>query len=1384
MKLTTWILVVAALLVLGALGGLLFSSGPGEPRDLLESALRRFNGPEQDTEETLAELELALRAAEGGSDFELAADILIARGRVYRDIGAYGPAREDLERALERYRPGAVDIELELIAIAEETGELADGLARAKRITDRDAGQLEAWTHAGQILARISENRLVELQELCDANLSDDDTVRAVAYARRAAGMDSDNPLRVSQLAGLRSLFVPPDQQDSLRAQALVEQASEANARARDALVRSFAGQLDRDAVQSYLELLARSGRTQDAVDFGLAVVPQRPVNSSPVFMERLARVLIDAGRPRAAGMAIQQHFNRTIQVGQQFYLTWCEALYKAGNWKQLGWVANQMRMAGDEHYRSMAVFYMGIAHSRTNQVVPTIRALEIYTKRDPVEPFPGALALAWRTIGAAWRTQGELGKERAALYQATQLEPNADGEVWLRLYQIFEQTESEALSQAEDCLTRALCLLPKRTGELLPAWIDLGRRRLRSTGVDLDVLIAEQRKQGRTTPTAETGPYALWRFGEMHRDARESVAAAACARRLLVSYPGFLPAMDLLADSARDLGDWNTAAEIWIERLRKLGPDPATLRRLGRLPRGTLSSQQLIELMQLDPENTGRLEVARTLRAEGRPLEALAGLTVLPLEPLGEEGALLCGELLIEVGRDEEALAMLDTIRARAVDNPRVFELAIDAARSIGKEDRLLEIIAAAPPRAALGPAEVEGLVTRVDGMIAGGHVAPARALLDLLDGDPSTRTRGVLLRRAALAMLERNAALAADELDRAEAFDAKSSAALGRLIGVLESRVYNRVPVLVRALYDTSFQPTRVQAAVLAILDERYEEARRVIAEARRRDPREAVWPLLEASLEVLAGRTPDLSSWIDGAANSETLYTLRGGDRQRDPHGLYSRLLALESPDWRLWAVAELSKNKPTGPGSLWATYLCGRGLASAGFSPEAERTWRSLLRSWPTFAPAWASLERAKLERVKRYDHVEMVRLRADRRKSVGRRPGEEAEEQLAEAWSREIAGNLAGAVECARKSVELDPALAPAWFKLGQLSHRLADWDTAIDALRRAARLSDVETASPIADDFVTVLRRARAAVPDRISAESVRNDLSELADRLPDDPGIALALARAELDQDDLPPAVRVARAYDRLDRFLLKLEDAARSDAPGGSDSKDDSSAPLSRIRQPAVRPSLERLRPGATRAWKDFYQELEPARAEAFVRAEMEERPGSLELWHMLGETLVAQDRRGEATALYELVARMVPDGQTHRALASLYADSGVDLAKVESAIAAAVQLEGRKAPDVDLLFHLGRALTTAQPGDARGLQILASLWQQRDAAIGAITDADIGQLYGTTLVQRSDPADRQLASNLLREASAVIVNDRSRKNLVDALASLAAQIPARVR
>src|SRR5262245_51337843 len=237
-----------------------------------------------------------------------------------------------------------------------------------------------------------------------------------------------------------------------------------------------------------------------------------------------------------------------------------------------------------------------------------------------------------------------------------------------------------------------------------------------------------------------------------------------------------------------------------------------------------------------------------------------------------------------------------------------------------------------------------------------------------------------------------------------------------------------------------------------------------------------------------------------------------------------------------------------------------------------------------------------------------------------------------------------------------------------------------------------------------------MLTQGRRQDPQRVSAGMVYSELDLLARRFPDDPLVALAFAQAELANPEVSPAVGISRAYERLDRFRARID--ARSPPPGERPllAATDGEVPAEEAARPV---SLDDLRAGSARQWKDFYERMEPARAEAFVRRELLARPGSLDLWLMLGETFEAQSRREAAIELYELIQRMVPEGRTRRAIAALLASSGADPARVEQNIAEACRLEKREAPDIDMLFILARSLVTSEAEQNRGIETLSGLW-----------------------------------------------------------------------
>jgi hypothetical protein len=1379
LKITTWIPLLVALALLGALGGIMLSSREGDPRELLESALQRVEGPEVDRKGALDELDYALHAAQAEGEKDLIADILTSRARVLRSLSAWGPARSDLELVLASYRPDDLTVELELAEIDVLNHELDQALARVGHIVERDPTLTQAWKLRGQILTRLSDERLSAIKTYCQTGLPDEECASAIRLAENAVGMDPGDPLRIAVLHGLRTLFQPPDQLQAREILESVDIASDQNAQARRSFAQSFSGEIDREALLGYLQLLQRAGRHQEAIDFGLAGATQRQVRTYPPYLELLASILLEAERPRAAADSIHQFLDRGTSLSQSFLTVWADALRRSERWKELQYVAGQLRQSGDALHRSYAFFYEGLTSFRAKNFHHALAVLDNYVRHAPQEPYPGAITDAWRVQASCAHQLKNLGKERESRLAVIRHSPDANGEDWMRMFEITRSADPGANDLAEDYLTHAMCLMPARVPELMPTWVEIGRQRLKASGTELELVLAELRRQGRAIPSAESGPYELLRLAEIHAVAKETVEALAACDRLLANYPGFLPAIDLKAELARSMGDYPLAAELVLEHLRRGGSDAPTLRRLARLPSGSLDDRALQELMKLDPENTGRLQVARTLQAQGSSHAALAGLTALPLDALGGDGRLLAAELMLEVGRCDEALGMLEALSPSRREEERSLALAIRSAMKLGDPSRLGQVLTyvetvLAPDVRGEGATDGGGegsarrlaladggssLIACSDELLMHGEVEEARRLLAALD-----RTRfetaesfnaTILMRLAAVGLLRHDKELAQECLERAEAFEQAGLPEFGRLLIALEGRSWSRLPLLVRELTDKGFKSTRVQAVVLSILDERMDEARRMIEENRRAEPREPVWRLLLACLDVLRGRSPGVDEVIGEDNAAETRYTLEGGEGPHDPRPFLARLLALESREWRVWAVSDLLRHPLPASGSLWANYLAARGLNDMGQPAEAERRLRLVTRSFPTFAPAWNEIEALKLKRIGRFDAEELVRLREERRKALGRRPGEEAEELLTESWTQESAGNLDAALELARRASELDPELVPALYKLAQLQARAGDWSAASAAFHRAASFAEVSSSSPIVADFTAMLAAARDADPQRVSPAMVLEELEELARRFDRDPLAALALARAELRNTDLSPAIAVERAYERLDR-----------------------------MRERAPRTALDELRPGSARQWKDFYQGLDPARAEEFVRRELALEPGSLDLWLMLGETFQAQERRREAVELYELVQRMVPDGKTRRAIASLLASSGADPNRVEQNLHEACRLEGRQAPDADMEFTLARALLNGGPEQrARGLDILAALWQQRRSAQGSVTEIDIGQLYGTALVQRADPRDRELASGLL-SSLAPRIEDASRRNLVEALSALALQIPAKTR
>ncbi len=1354
MKITAWLLVLAALVVMGSLGGLLMSGADRTAQELLESAQRRQLQGDPDLEGALSDLERALvQALQVEKDDQLVAEVLIERGRVQRELELLSPAREDLLAVLEEYRPGDKAVEMELVAIDMLAGQYDDALDRATDVLQRDPAYTPAWTYRGQILMLISDEYIQRCETVLRSAVPAETAEGGMELVNRITGMDLDDPYRVSLLLELRGYFEPEEENLAREALRMVDYASEAIASAREAFAESFGGQLDADAVEMYLRLLLRSGRTQDALDFGLAVVHHAAANSNVGTMQLLMEALTESGRPQDAALLIDRYLGKRVFPDQDFYLSWCDTLRQAERWKTLLFISDRMRQATDDDFRAVAEYYYGLARFELGEYLQARIALESFVEEVTVEPFPGALARAWRMLAITARQLGDGFAEGTALLEALKLDPEIDGELWLRKATLLIAMDNPSLVDAETSLAHAIRLMPDRVDELMPQWVELGEAALAAAGVHVDLLRRDLRAQNLFTPLSETGPYELFKLAQLHEENGEPTGVVYACDKILLKFPGFLPAIDLSIRATQQLDKQDQVARLALERMERFGADRKSIARVARLPAEVLDSEQQLRFMQLDPGVTGRLIVAEALAREGRYAQALTGLTTLGLEPLGGDGSLLAGELMLELGHYANALETLGAINK---GNPRfgqALAMRLEAALEIGHEAWMRKLSTEPSRHEHL---DREALLPVVDRMLCAGYFEQALAFLEQLDRFAETRSGGVVLRLAMVQILLDRREEAQKTLDRAEALTESGMAAFGRALLATEAEAWGTLPLQMADLVRSELRTTAVQRAAVALLDERLEEARD-IAERKieEEDDRDPLWVLFEHAADVLRAIDFVPAPQFGEETAEETRLALHGlGSGKRDPRRLLVRVAAVESPPWTVWAVAEMMREGIDPDGTMWPAYLSARGYRNLGLADEATQLLERINERWPTFAPAWDLREELELERLGRIDHLDLVRLRHQRRQKLGLRPGEEAEEALTAAWAAEQAGALDRAVKKAREAVELDEEFLPARFKLAHLLREREKYAPSIEAYQEAFAIAPEENAFELAEEFLGVLSEAHAADPEQFPDTLVQSELESLALRLPRDPLVALHLARGDLETVGLSPALAIDRAYRRLDGFR-----ATTGNLP------------------------IDELRPGTSRLWKDFFAGLDPERAERFVRTELRARPGSLDLWTMLGETYEAQGRLREAIDLYETVQQMVPDARGRLRIAWLQATLGEPHERIEDHLAAAEELDPLVSRGARLQFITARSLFNS-PGEsqATALQMLATLWRGRDQTTVLGKD-ELGQTYGTLLVHRGDSADRDISHAVLTE-TAQVIEDSARRNLVLALANLGKQIPVRRR
>ncbi len=1344
MKYVSIFLLVLATLGLVGLARITLRHMDRTPTQRLDDARRVLDNPVPDLQRALTELEQALMGARTAEDTRLEAEILTTRGDVYQRMLATTKARDDFAR-VQDLDPEAQGIASKLLLLDYHNREYEQGLAYSDELLAADPENVFAQTYRGRFLVRIADLRMDAARTLVHDTLPDEPSVRAIAIVELLTGIDPDDPGRLALVHELRGLFPEHEEPRVRQLLRIIEDATVLVADARGTLAASFGNVLQQDAVAQYVEILDRAGYVHEAVDFGLAASQVEFVGNDPPTLRLIVDALVSIGRADAACDLIEERMSKRVLPNTLFLRSWCEALREAGRWTRLVSVAGQLRQQGDVLDKALASFYTGYAFAERNnyrQAGPPFQDYVGALTEGVPRPIPDVRAYIERVLGKRALESGQTNAGLGHLKQAVKLSPEADGEAWIEIADAQAKVDPGDLLSVEVALTHAIRVLPERISELETRWRTIGEANLGPDAGTLQQQIDALQRRGLCTPPVSVGPYELFRLAEFYAQRGSPPCVIAATQRLLADYPGFLPALDLLIAAALETQNWSLAGTHLLERLRRGGPHAPTQVAIAALPPGALTRAQQFELMQLDPSRMGRLTVVRHLRAAGEQERALGGLLSMSRSDLRDDGRILAGDLLLDVGRYTDALRTLALIEDTSPYYDQALQRRIRAAALAGSGEQVDELLTTMSDT----PLDRKALLEAVDDLWRNRLFEQAQRLLDVLDSDPETRGTDVLLRIGMNALLAGDRRAALEAFDRAEAFDRSGQAALGRLIVAVESRQWDVLPVYVRELLATQFQADELGSVVLAALDERLDEAWQQCSQLVAAHPNDPLCYVLKAAIQTIRVEPVERAPAI-GETGFQALAGLLFGEPtySTDPRQTLVQLLASRQPDWRGWSAASWQERGSGPEGSVWANYLAALTLTSDGRLADAARLANSTVKRWSDFRPIWSLLEDITAKQLGRLDHPQLVALRQERRQAIGDEPGEEAEEALARAYVLQRNGQVDRALSEARKAVELDGTHLSALRLLAELHEQNERWRDAMELYRKTALTAPRAVAHEFVADYIEFLERAHAKAPTHVPRASVAAELEILGHRIPDDPLIALARAREELVAAGSYSYVRVKRAYESLD--LFRKENAGRP---------------------------LDELRQGASRAWMQFYAALDPRRAETFIRDELVLQPGSLDLWILHGETLVAQDRWDAAIEHFETVLTMMPDSSTRRHLVRLLADYGSDLERLEEQAAAILGIDGDPT-DVEVHFHMGRGLARAGGEKLdRGIELLAKLWLQ-DARTAEIPRADIGRAYGTALLFRGTGRDRRVAHDVLLEVAPAI-SDPIQRNLAVALGNLA--------
>ncbi len=1257
-------LLLAALALPILVVGAWIGSTPRRPAGLLASARERLASPEPDYDRALHELDRGIALAEREGDRSLERALCMERARLFDARGDAGLAALASEEILLRFDPR----DAEALALGAGAELRAGAFERARGLAERLARSLprepEGPRLAGEAGLQISNAHLAELETTLAAAHSRSTARTLHAEARRNASLPEDHPAR-RRFERLLSLSLPEAEREG----ALSTFRSAANERehARTSFESCLALVPDGRAVAGLQTLFLSAGRAEDAADLGsFALDRQDLLFAIPVAIQT-GTALFEAGRSAALREFLAEQSAllapdalRASALADGTLLDWCRVLVLSENWNELAgtaWVATQAAHARSRKSGAppppSSFFFLAAAERRLGRPTADVAAALGPAQGSDLAELGEFLGDYWMLEADLARLRGRSLEERTRLLHALQEFPAPEsgrgrtisGFAWKRLGEIA--LANAAPVEAERCFAQALARLPSERTTLEALWEQAGQ-----AAKELS-----RRPPGSRDPSS-MGSYEACALAQARLARGSAQEVELLLAPVLADFPGFPVALELLARALHLRGDEGAAIEAVLELGERGFPNRSVL---DELPRSSFTLRQLARGVATASESA-RVDFAAERARSGDRAEAERLLSEVQGSAYPAREVARGAALLAELGHPEVALERIASLPADTPQRSAAVLAVLE--RALAAQDPILLRRGVALALETSGFFDEPGFLPLVDRMVSRGELLDAWALLNRAEVAQRGPGREILFRKALVMTLDRNAAEADPALDRCEPFTEGGAVELGRLL---------------RAIDDEDPLALSDAASALLATPLAREPFPRALFLALRGDADEAL-PLLDGLERSRSGPfLPHARAWIEARAGSP-----RPADgsfpalADLPPERGLAWLAGLAVHPWAFWTAARIRELPENLRATPWAAILEAEALRDQGDLERAERRLEPYTTGTTgereSLAEAWCLHEEIAQEilapltgEARRAAFEHLAEVRAERIAVAGPRGSSPAEIALALA----VHANRAGEVEPARALLERAFAEDPEDLLLARELARvsLAAGDPAraaalrIGLLERASR----EEARELAPEALEALRAARAA--GALTDRAVRLELEALAASRPDDPLLARALAQ-DLGRDR-------RASIEPLERFL-----AAHPQA------------------------SIEELRPGEARHWCELVRALDPARAEALARSELEHAPFSLALWRELVDALHARGQRSEALERAQSLLGVVRDPLLEARATLLRAELAAPSSRAALALEAAV---------------------LARDGDLRLRALLARLGGSQEERAESLADAE---------------------------------------------------------